>query len=226
MNRHNDRYSPQLPSTIFALPHGYDSPIKIITHIYIYIYTYIYYRDLYISDVSDHSTIGSLVSLTVSIEKFFGIFLCVLLNKKKKKRKFVKMIVYVPGRMPSHVGPYGAARYPGTLLGTAVPAYYSSSSVYSTSGNNNPSTPVSYYTANLNLQQQPLDLPVWPRRMPAEDELGTSPTSGLGSLGASPGGGLASGGPPSPAHSDSDASNSSLELGSVRRGENAQLKCR
>ena len=31
---------------------------------------------------------------------------------------------------------------------------------------------------------------------------------------------------PSPAHSDSDASNSSLELGSIRRGENAQLKCR
>ena len=32
-------------------------------------------------------------------------------------------------------------------------------------------------------------------------------------------------GPPSPAHSDSDASSSSLELGS-RGGEQAQLKCR
>ncbi|XP_043276305.1 zinc finger protein GLI2-like isoform X2 [Venturia canescens] len=134
--------------------------------------------------------------------------------------------------MPSHVGPYGAARYPGTLLGAAVPSYYNTPTAYATSNNNNlhhhhhhPSNTISYYTSNLNLHQTPLDLPVWPRRMPTEDELGTSPPAGLGSLVTSTGG-LASGGPPSPAHSDSDASNSSLELGSVRRGENAQLKCR
>lgn len=128
------------------------------------------------------------------------------------------MIVYVPGRMPSHVDPYGAARYPGTLLG-AVPGFYSPISGYSTSPNS------SYY-GSLNLHQQPpLDLPVWPRRMPVEEELGTSPSAALPGLGVSPGG-LANTGPASPAHSDSDASSSSLELGSIRRGENAQLKCR
>lgn len=128
------------------------------------------------------------------------------------------MIVYVPGRMPSHVGPYGAARYPGTLLG-AVPGFYSPISGYSTNPNSN-------HYGSLSLHQlAPLDLPVWPRRMPVEEELGTSPSATLPGLGASPNR-LANGGPPSPAHSDSDASNSSLELGSVRRGENAQLKCR
>ncbi|KAG7188040.1 hypothetical protein KM043_013206 [Ampulex compressa] len=127
------------------------------------------------------------------------------------------MIVYVPGRMPSHVGPYGAARYPGTLLG-AVPGFYNPVTGYSTS-------PTSSYYGSLGLQQSQLDLPVWPRRMPLEEELGTSPTGGLPTLGVSPGT-LGNGGPPSPAHSDSDASSSSLELGSVRRGENAQLKCR
>lgn len=126
-----------------------------------------------------------------------------------------KMIVYVPGRMPTHVGPYGAARYPGTLLG-AVPGFYSPVSGYSTS------TVSSYYGS---LQQPPLDLPVWPRRMPAEEELGASPAAGLTRLGVSPGT-LGNGGPPSPAHSDSDASSSSLELGTIRTGENAQLKCR
>ncbi|XP_043253629.1 RE1-silencing transcription factor-like [Colletes gigas] len=129
------------------------------------------------------------------------------------------MIVHVPGRMPSHVGPYGAARYPGTLLG-AVPGFYSPISGYSTSPNS------SYY-GSLSLHQQPtLDLPVWPRRMPVEEELGaTSPSAALPGLAVTPGG-LANVGPPSPAHSDSDASSSSLELGSIRRGENAQLKCR
>ncbi|XP_015601813.1 zinc finger protein 76 [Cephus cinctus] len=127
------------------------------------------------------------------------------------------MIVYVPGRMPTHVGPYGAARYPGTLLGT-VPGYYSPVSGYSTSPNS------TYYTSGV--QQPPaLELPVWPCRMPAEEELGSSPGGALMTLGNSPAG-LGTGGPPSPAHSDSDASSSSLELGSVRRGENAQLKCR
>jgi len=122
-----------------------------------------------------------------------------------------KMIVYVPGRMPTHVGPYGAARYPGTLLG-AVPGFYSPVSGYSTN-------PTSTYYGSL---QPPLDLPVWPRRMPAEEELGASPAASLTGLGVSPG----TGGPPSPAHSDSDASSSSLELGTIRTGENAQLKCR
>jgi len=127
-----------------------------------------------------------------------------------------KMIVYVPGRMPTHVGPYGAARYPGTLLG-AVPGFYNPVSGYSTS-------PVSSYYGSLQ-HQPPLDLPVWPRRMPAEEELGASPAAGLTGLGVSPAT-LGNGGPPSPAHSDSDASSSSLELGTIRTGENAQLKCR
>ncbi|KAL2727211.1 zinc finger protein ZIC 1-like [Vespula squamosa] len=138
------------------------------------------------------------------------------------------MIVYVPGRMPSHVGPYGAARYPGTLLG-AIPGFYNPVSGYSNS---------SYYGGlgqqhqhhqhhQLHQQRQgSLDLPVWPRRMPAEEELGNSPSVALVGLGVSSPAGLGNGGPPSPAHSDSDASSSSLELGSVRRGENAQLKCR
>lgn len=138
------------------------------------------------------------------------------------------MIVYVPGRMPTHpVGPYGAARYPGTLLG-AVPGFYNSFSNFSTS---------STYYESLNIQRNPqqrqealyhstsLNLPIWPRRMPAEEELGSLTVPGLARLRASPGT-LVNGGPPSPTHSDSDASNSSLELGSVRRGENAQLKCR
>lgn len=127
------------------------------------------------------------------------------------------MIVYVPGRMPTHVGPYGAARYPGTLLG-AVPGFYNPVSSYI--------GPSSNYYGSLRIQHQsPLDLPVWPRRMPAEEELGTSsPASGLTGPCAPPV--VLAGGPPSPAHSDSDASSSSLELGSVRGGENAQLKCR
>lgn len=130
------------------------------------------------------------------------------------------MIVYVPGRMPNHVGPYGGARYPGTLLGAAVPDFYSPViSGY-------PISPNSSYYGSLGLRQQTsLDLPVWPRRMPVEDELGTSPSATLPRLGASPNS-LANAGPPSPVHSDSDASSSSLELGSIRRGENAQLKCR
>lgn len=128
------------------------------------------------------------------------------------------MIVYVPGRMPSHVGPYGSVRYPGTLLGV-VPGFYSPISGYSTSPN------PSYYESLSLHQQAPLDLPVWPRSMPIEEELATSPSAVIPGLGVSPDG-LANGGPPSPAHSDSDASNSSLELGSIRRGENAQLKCR
>lgn len=129
------------------------------------------------------------------------------------------MIVYVPGRMPTHVGPYGAARYPGTLLG-AVPGFYNPVSGYSTS-------PGSSYYGSISIQhQQQLDLPVWPRRMPAEEELGnSSPSAGLTGLGVPPGV-LGNGGPPSPAHSDSDASSSSLELGSIRGAENAQLKCR
>jgi zinc finger protein GLIS2 len=124
-----------------------------------------------------------------------------------------KMIVYVPSRMPTHVGPYGAARYPGTLLG-AVPGFYSPLSGYST-------IPISSYYGSYQ-HQPPLDLPVWPHRMPAEEELGTSPAASLTGLGVSPG----NGGPPSPAHSDSDASSSSLELGTIRTGENTQLKCR
>lgn len=135
-----------------------------------------------------------------------------------KKKKRIKMIVYVPGRMPSHVGAYGSVRYPGTLLG-AIPGFYSPISGYPTSPN------INYYGSLSLHQQAPLDLPVWPRSMPVEEELGTSPSTALPGLGVSPDG-LTNGGPPSPVHSDSDASNSSLELGSIRRGENAQLKCR
>ncbi|XP_057340529.1 zinc finger protein GLI1-like [Microplitis mediator] len=125
------------------------------------------------------------------------------------------MIVYVPGRMPNQVNQYGAARYPGLL---ASPGYYSPVSSY-------------YHHQQANTQgYQPtspfyqVDLPSWPYRMLAEDELNASPT-GTTNLGTSPTS-LVLAGPASPAHSDSDASNSSLELGSVRRGENAQLKCR
>ncbi|XP_012219791.1 zinc finger protein GLI1 isoform X1 [Linepithema humile] len=127
-----------------------------------------------------------------------------------------KMIVYVPGRMPTHVGPYGAARYPGTLL-RAVSGFYNPVSGYSAS-------PDSSYYGSLSVQHQSsLDLPVWPQRMPAEEELAASPPASLG-LGVSPS--PLGNGPPSPAHSDSDASSSSLELGTIRTGENAQLKCR
>lgn len=124
------------------------------------------------------------------------------------------MIVYVPGRMPTHVGPYGVPRYPGTLLG-AVPGFYSPVSGYPSSG----------YYGSLGLQARSplLELPAWPRRMPVEEDLGTQASGGLQALAASPG---TNGPPASPAHSDSDASSSSLELGSVRPGDNAQLKCR
>ncbi|XP_034951912.1 zinc finger protein GLI2-like isoform X2 [Chelonus insularis] len=124
--------------------------------------------------------------------------------------------------MPNHVGPYGAARYPGLL--TSTPGYYRPVSTYLPNLHYYQNYPTSNVFSNLNILHQPVDLPVWPHKMPAEEELATSP-SGRISIGASPSA-LTSGGPPSPAHSDSDASNSSLELGSVRRGENAQLKCR
>lgn len=128
------------------------------------------------------------------------------------------MIVYVPGRMPIQVNPYGVTRYPRTLLST-IPGFYNPISDY-------PVNPGSSYYGSLSTQHQsPLDLPVWPRRMPIEEELVTSPAARLAGFGISPGT-LANGGPPSPAHSDSDASSSSLELSSIRRGENTQLKCR
>ncbi|XP_012287076.1 zinc finger protein GLIS3-like isoform X2 [Orussus abietinus] len=117
--------------------------------------------------------------------------------------------------MPTHVGPYGAARYPGTLLAAVPSGLYVPTSGYSSANQR------VVYRTGLTLHQSPLDLPAWPRRMPAEEDLGNSPSA----MGVSPGS-LGAGGPPSPAHSDSDASNSSLELGSLRRGENAQLKCR
>lgn len=128
------------------------------------------------------------------------------------------MIVYVPGRMPTHVSPYGAARYPGSFLGSAPGGFRNL--VPSLSGNQVPT-----YYPDLNLRHPQPDFSSWPRRMPVEEELGTSPPAGLPSLGASPNS-LGTAGPASPAHSDSDASSSSLELGSVRRGENTQLKCR
>lgn len=139
-------------------------------------------------------------------------------EKVQQKIKKKKMIVYVSGRMPSHVAPYGSVRYPSTLLG-AVPGFYSPISGYPTSPNSN------YYGSFSLHQQPPLDLPVWPRSMPVEEELATTPSTAIPGLRVSPDG-LPNGGPPSPAHSDSDASSSSLELGSIRRGENAQLKCR
>ncbi|XP_015186036.1 PREDICTED: zinc finger protein ZIC 3-like [Polistes dominula] len=165
------------------------------------------------------------------------------------------MIVYVPGRMPSHVGPYGAARYPGTLLGT-IPGFYnpvsgySNSSYYDYGGLSQQQHHHNHHQHHQQFHQQlqgSLNLPVWPRRMPAEEELPNSPSvvalPGLGisspptaaaaaaavaaAAAAAAAAGLGNGGPPpSPAQSDSDASSSSLEVGSVRRGENAQLKCR
>ncbi|XP_011299778.1 pH-response transcription factor pacC/RIM101 [Fopius arisanus] len=129
------------------------------------------------------------------------------------------MIVYVPGRMPHHVGPYGAARYPGTLLGSGS-NYYNPSFDYVGSVHLAGSR---LFSGQLNLYQSALDLPIWPRRMPADEELGRSPGI-FNDLATLPS--FASGGPPSPAHSDSDASNSSLELSNIRKGENGQLKCR
>lgn len=136
------------------------------------------------------------------------------------------MIVYVPGRMPSQIGQYGTARYPGTLL-SGIPGYYTPVTNYVTNNHQQgdfvgPRT----ITGNLSLFQSPLNFPTWPRRMPTDEELATSPNGRLSGLGTSPTNGPSSGGPPSPAHSDSDASNSSLELGSLRRGDNAHLKCR
>lgn len=129
------------------------------------------------------------------------------------------MIVYVPGRMPTHVSPYGAARYPGSFLGSAPAGYRSLATTFSGNLSSN-------YYPNLGLRHpQPDVFSAWPRRMPVEEELGTSPPAGLPGLGASPNS-VGTAGPASPAHSDSDASSSSLELGSVRRGENTQLKCR
>ncbi|KAF7997177.1 hypothetical protein HCN44_005454 [Aphidius gifuensis] len=135
------------------------------------------------------------------------------------------MIVYVPGRMPNQIGPYGSARYPGTLLGP-VPGYYTPVTNYVTDNNQHHYRNIGVTSGQQNIYQTPLNLPIWPRRMPTDEELATSPAGRLSALGTSPTNGPASGGPPSPAHSDSDASNSSLELGSVRRGENAHLKCR
>ncbi|XP_063975635.1 zinc finger protein ZIC 3-like [Diachasmimorpha longicaudata] len=129
------------------------------------------------------------------------------------------MIVYVPGRMPSHIRPFGVARYPAALLGTR-------SSYYSPITGNVVSTHLTgrdLSLGSLNLYQPVLDLPVWPRRMPVEEGLGQSPNmcTDLGTLS-----GFASVGPSSPVHSDSDASNSSLELSKIRKGDNGQLKCR
>ncbi|XP_015522933.1 oocyte zinc finger protein XlCOF28 isoform X1 [Neodiprion lecontei] len=129
------------------------------------------------------------------------------------------MILYVPGRMPTHVNPYGVARYPGSFLGSAPAGYQSLANTFS-------GVPITTNYPNLSLHHPRLDFSAWPHRMPVEEELGTSPPAGLPSLGASPNCSLGTAGPPSPAHSDSDASSSSLELGSVRKGENTQLKCR
>lgn len=128
------------------------------------------------------------------------------------------MILYVPGRMPTQQ----ISRYPGSS-----PIYYSSAGLLSHHHGYSTSPPASAinssYYGSLSLHQVPLDLPVWPRRMPAEEELVAigSPNAALANLAGSP-----NGAPPSPVHSDSDASNSSLELGSVGGGENAQLKCK
>lgn len=143
-----------------------------------------------------------------------------------------KMIVYVPGRMPDHVGPYGAARYPG-LLGNTLPSYYHPISTYLNHHHHQQQqhhhSTTRLYNENFNLlHHHPIDIPIWTTTMPSEEDLVASQNGNRlgGGIGASPSSGLPSDGPPSPSHSDSDASNSSLELGSIRRGENAQLKCR
>lgn len=79
-----------------------------------------------------------------------------------------------------------------------------------------------YQQHHLQLQELPAGstlFPDWPRVMPQDEEMlvATSTVSTVRSV---------NNGPSSPAHSDSDASSSSLELGSVRRGEHAQLRCR
>ncbi|KAK0092785.1 hypothetical protein PV326_000610 [Microctonus aethiopoides] len=139
------------------------------------------------------------------------------------------MIVYVPGRMPDHVGPYGAARYPG-LLGNTLPSYYHPISTYlNHQQQQHHHSTTRLFNENFNLlHHHPIDIPIWTTIMPSEEDLVASQNSNRlgGGIGASPSSGLPSDGPPSPSHSDSDASNSSLELGSIRRGENAQLKCR
>lgn len=124
------------------------------------------------------------------------------------------MIVYVPDRMP-HIDPYGAAHYDSSTFLETVPNFYNLVSGYSI----NPE--LSYYG---NLVQQSLDLLDWPQNMPAEDE--HSPAAGLTAGLRVPSATLSNGSPPSPTNSDSDASSSSLELGTIRPDENAKLHCR
>jgi hypothetical protein len=119
------------------------------------------------------------------------------------------MIVYVPGRMPRHVE--AAAR-----LGAYQPGYYGRQLLLVRPALSCPPSPPSSPPSSPS--QQLLARTAWPRGMPHDEEM-------LGVTGQRHGPVVVDG-PPSPAHSDSDASSSSLELGSLRTGEHAQLKCR
>lgn len=119
------------------------------------------------------------------------------------------MIVYVPGRMPAYAARLGAT---ANYYGQQQQQQQQQQQVFLTYP---PSPPASPTTHQL--------LTGWPRRMPQDEEMlvvatGQQPQQ----LHAN----VVVNGPPSPAHSDSDASSSSLELGSVRRAEHAQLKCK
>ncbi|OXU26962.1 hypothetical protein TSAR_008449 [Trichomalopsis sarcophagae] len=115
--------------------------------------------------------------------------------------------------MPRHLGAaYGAARL-GYHQQPSSPSNY-----YHLLPASPPASPPSsgYLYQPL---QQPL-ISTWPRTMPQDEEmLMASSQHHVGSP-------MVVNGPPSPAHSDSDASSSSLELGSVRGGKHAQLMCR
>ena len=159
------------------------------------------------------------------------------------------MIVYVPGRMPSSSGACYAARYgpyhqPGyygqqLLLVDPVNGHH-----HQANGGGYPlpvlgplSPPASPPSPGLLRHQQQHQLlssaasntslgsNTWPRVMPQDEEMMVTNIAGQhhAVVGVQ---GMVVNGPPSPAHSDSDASNSSLELSSGRRAEHTQQRCR
>lgn len=145
------------------------------------------------------------------------------------------MLLYVPGRMPSRqIGAYGAAA-------ATIPGYYGQQ-ILVQQVVTPPSPPLSpeYH------QQQGLIFPAAPQA-PQFSAASTWPPPPPFSANFTMSGAIAGndtsyeqpqqqisngmivvpgGAPPSPAHSDSDASNSSLEIGNNRIEEVAQLNCR
>lgn len=147
------------------------------------------------------------------------------------------MIVYVPGRMPS------AARL-GAYYGHQQPGHYGQQLLLvhrDTLANGSQGAGYNYPSSLFQQQHQPPSPPAsppqdeqilgpraWPRAingpsvMPQDEEMQLVPGHAMGPAA----GQVVVHGPPSPAHSDSDASSSSLELGSVRRNDHSHLKCR